>query len=216
MKKTENLTCAETGTGLNDNQPVIIPAFMIFHIFADSAGPGQTAADQERHVSSDGQADFFQLIPGKPCFPQGIEARQHGGGIGTAPAHTGSDGNMLMYMNPGAEGSSGSVFQRERSAEGQVALISAGTGPAAGCNLQRRRRGQGDFIRQGNGLHQHIHEVISIFTLTGNIQGPVDFRVGFQDHAEPPNTKQKMIINTIHQQRDGNLRRQQLTCQAEV
>mgnify|MGYP002419437875 CR=1 FL=1 len=54
---------------LNHHQWEALPAGEFLYCFPNAAGAGQSAADTERHVRSQRQADIFQLRPRQPGFP---------------------------------------------------------------------------------------------------------------------------------------------------
>ena len=54
MPEAEYLTGAEAGAGLNDDQPVTVKAFMVFHILTDTPRPGKAAPNEERIATGAG------------------------------------------------------------------------------------------------------------------------------------------------------------------
>ncbi len=85
---------------------------------------------------------------------------------------------MLFDVNTCAERASSRLLQRPSCAISQMMLIRRQQRRPAGRQQDRNviRQSQGDFIAERDALHQHVHQVIAILTLTGDVERPVDFR----------------------------------------
>ena len=67
--RRKHIARRKSAARLNHHQWEALPAGEFLYCFPNAAGAGQSAADTERHVRSQRQADIFQLRPRQPGFP---------------------------------------------------------------------------------------------------------------------------------------------------
>ena len=169
--------------GLGDDEREAAAAGKILHDLADAPGPGQPAPQAEGHVRPQLKPQGLQLPIGEAGPPQLIQPPEHRRGISAAAAHAGPHRNALENGDFRPLRISGMLLQQGGGPVGQMPLIGLQPGIAPRRQNQAGGGQQGHGIRQGDGLHEHVHQVISVLPETGDIQGPVDFRAGFQLHG---------------------------------
>ena len=68
----------------------------------DSLDPGVGAAQEERHIGAELDADGLQLGGAEPQVPEFVQGQQGGGCIGRAAAHAGLRWDALGHADVGA------------------------------------------------------------------------------------------------------------------
>ena len=182
VKGVEDVPRGKPAAGLDDDHGEEPPAGEILHLFPDAPGAGQAAPKTERDVRAQLKTQRLQFRGGEPGAPEPVQAVQHRGRVRAAAAEPGADRNPLIDGDPRAGGVPGVLLQQTGGPQGQMALVCLQEGRSVGDKGQIRRGEEGDRIRERDGLHEHVHQVISVLPQTRDIQGPVDFGMGFQLH----------------------------------
>ena len=147
--------------------------------FPPPLGQGGAAQYAEGHVGAHPLPDLGQLRPGQPRPGQLVHGVEDGGGVGAPPGQPGAHRDMLadghIHLAPqaggGAEGG-GSYLGQVFSPGGQkVEVGHRRPRPAPGG-------GDGELIRQGDGLHHHLQIVVAVLPFAEYVQGEVDFGAG--------------------------------------
>ena len=153
---------------------------------ANAPHMGKPAHQAEGHVRAQRQADLPQRFHRQIQLPQSIEPMQHGSRVGASAAQARPTGDTLVQVDHRALRRSRMPAQRQRRAQGQVAFILGHTGRTVGRKGYILRRLQRQGIMQGNGLHQHIQQMIAVRAHAHGIQRPVNLGVCPDQHPSPP------------------------------
>ena len=182
MIRLEHSARAQAVAGLDHTQRPRRTEGQRLHDLAHACGAGQSAAQAEGHVCAQRQSDALQLFLGQVQRPQAIQPDQHRCRIRAAAAHAGADGDALLHMDMRAPAAACCALQRPRRPHRQMLLVRRQIRFAAAGQGQRVRRRDCHLVRQRHRLHQHIHEMIAVRPLTGDIQRPVDLRPRLNFH----------------------------------
>lgn len=183
--RRENFFRGQAAAGLNHNEREIPPAGKRIEDFADAAGAGEVPMEAERDIGAEGEAEGSKVGVCERGLPELIEAAKDRGGICAASTETGADGDVFFKTYAGTSRIAGCLFEGEGCAVGEVFFVRRKEGGAGKREGEGVRIFEGDGVRKGDRLHEHIHEVIAVGTDAGDVQGPVDFRMGFQLHDMP-------------------------------
>ena len=203
VKGRKHLTGAQAFAGLHKHQPHLRRGREGLDALADAAHARQPAGEEEGNIRTQFQAQRQQLRTRKAQPPQGVEPLERRGAVGAAAAHARARGNAFLQQNTGAPAHAAALAQKEGRPVDQVGRVVAHPGGgkavarlgpgralcAAGHGLQREvlRLFHPQKVAQGYGLHQHIHQVVSVRACTQNIQRPVDLGIRRQTkHCNPP------------------------------
>ena len=89
-------------------------------LLTDSLRKGVLARDKDRHIGTQPEPQLHQRSATQACFPQPVQRQQRAGGVGTAAAHAGAPGHLLVDRDAGPQRTARGLLQGPGGAQAQV------------------------------------------------------------------------------------------------
>lgn len=153
----------------------------ISEAFAPAFRQNGAAPDAVGDVAAHQRADLLQAFLGHVRGVQPPQDPQDRRAVAAAAGHAGADGDLLADIDGQALRRQTSRLKKPRRRLGGDVAVAFGEVGEVCCYRESGAclRGDGQLVRQVDGLHHHPQLVVAVRTLAQDVQGEIQFCVGW-------------------------------------